>query len=75
MSLATDSPGHSSSSDDFAAMLDGELDTASDESADLEDVSEEEEIDDGNKGDIADEGDLELDHERYNDNWANDATV
>ncbi|KAK9275924.1 hypothetical protein L1049_023198 [Liquidambar formosana] len=38
MSLATDSPVHSSSSDDFAAFLDGELDSISSASLDQEEV-------------------------------------
>ncbi|KAK6126946.1 hypothetical protein DH2020_039311 [Rehmannia glutinosa] len=42
MSLA-DSPVHSSSSDDFAAFLDADLDTISDASADSEEVAVEEE--------------------------------
>ncbi|KAL2534828.1 RNA polymerase II C-terminal domain phosphatase-like 4 [Abeliophyllum distichum] len=47
MSLTADSPVHSSSSDDFAAILDAELDSASDASRDPEEVEEKvEEIDD-----------------------------
>ncbi|KAL6984904.1 protein-serine,threonine phosphatase [Sarracenia purpurea var. burkii] len=40
MSLATDSPVHSSSSDDFAAFLDSELNSTSDLSPDQEDDNE-----------------------------------
>ncbi|KAL8465076.1 hypothetical protein ACS0TY_034536 [Phlomoides rotata] len=47
MSLAEDSPVHSSSSDDFAAFLDAELDATSDPSSDSEEVTEEQENDDG----------------------------
>uniref|UniRef100_A0A7N0V273 protein-serine/threonine phosphatase n=1 Tax=Kalanchoe fedtschenkoi TaxID=63787 RepID=A0A7N0V273_KALFE len=36
MSVVTDSPVHSSSSDDFAAFLDGELDSVSDEEHEIE---------------------------------------
>ncbi|CAI9779681.1 unnamed protein product [Fraxinus pennsylvanica] len=43
MSLTADSPVHSSSSDDFAAILDAELDSASDASPDPEEVEEKEE--------------------------------
>ncbi|KAL0284236.1 UNVERIFIED_CONTAM: hypothetical protein Sangu_2837100 [Sesamum angustifolium] len=51
MSLAADSPVHSSSSEDLAAFLDAELDTVSDASADPEEVAEEgEESDDGDEG-------------------------
>ncbi|XP_011079425.1 RNA polymerase II C-terminal domain phosphatase-like 4 [Sesamum indicum] len=51
MSLAADSPVHSSSSEDLAAFLDVELDTVSDASADPEEVAEEEEeSDDGDGG-------------------------
>ncbi|XP_016579808.2 RNA polymerase II C-terminal domain phosphatase-like 4 [Capsicum annuum] len=42
MSLTADSPVHSSSSDDFAAFLDAELDSASDVSPDLDEVENEE---------------------------------
>lgn len=59
MSLAEDSPVHSSSSDDLAAFLDAELDTASDPSADSEEVAEEEESDDDDKSNY------NLDHKRY----------
>uniref|UniRef100_A0A7N0V061 protein-serine/threonine phosphatase n=1 Tax=Kalanchoe fedtschenkoi TaxID=63787 RepID=A0A7N0V061_KALFE len=38
MSVVTDSPVHSSSSDDFAAFLDGELDSVSDEEHEIESV-------------------------------------
>lgn len=38
MSLIADSPVHSSSSDDFAAFLDAELDSASDVSPELDEV-------------------------------------
>ncbi|XP_011078409.1 RNA polymerase II C-terminal domain phosphatase-like 4 [Sesamum indicum] len=59
MSLAADSPVHSSSSEDLAAFLDAELDTVSDASADPEEVAEgEEESDDG------DEGNYDLDFKR-----------
>ncbi|XP_042484769.1 RNA polymerase II C-terminal domain phosphatase-like 4 [Macadamia integrifolia] len=45
MSLAADSPVHSSSSEDFAALLDAELQTSSsDGSPDLEDNEEEEDL-------------------------------
>lgn len=57
MSLAEDSPVHSSSSDDFAAILDAELDIASDPSGDSEEVAEEEEISDEDDGDKSDEDD------------------
>lgn len=62
MSLAEDSPVHSSSSDDFAAILDAELDNASDPSGNSEEVTEEEEISDEDDGDKSDYG---LDLERY----------
>lgn len=56
MSLAEDSPVNSPSSDDFAAFLDAELDTASyDASVDSEEVLEEE----NDNGD-EDEDDLDL---------------
>ncbi|KAL7224238.1 hypothetical protein ACSBR1_025659 [Camellia fascicularis] len=42
MSLVTDSPVHSSSSDDFAAFLDGELGSTSDTSPNQEDEDEDE---------------------------------
>ncbi|MCE5166674.1 hypothetical protein HAX54_023925, partial [Datura stramonium] len=42
MSLTADSPVHSSSSDDFAAFLDAELDSASDASPDRDEVQNEE---------------------------------
>ncbi|KAI3446758.1 hypothetical protein Pfo_003423 [Paulownia fortunei] len=59
MSLAEDSPVHSSSSDDLAAFLDAELDTTSDASADSEEVVEEEEQSDG-----GDQGNYDLDLKR-----------
>ncbi|KAH6772337.1 C-terminal domain phosphatase-like 4 [Perilla frutescens var. hirtella] len=46
MNLAEDSPVHSSSSDDFAAVLDAELDSASDPPGDSEEVPEDEESSD-----------------------------
>lgn len=53
MSLATDSPAHSASSDDFAAFLDAELGNVSGSSADQVEVSEEEESDgDGTDSDL-----------------------
>ncbi|GER49772.1 RNA polymerase II ctd phosphatase [Striga asiatica] len=58
MSLA-DSPAHSSSSDDFAAILDAELDTLSDASADSKEVGEEEQ-----KYAFADEDNFDLDLQR-----------
>ncbi|RAL43988.1 hypothetical protein DM860_014125 [Cuscuta australis] len=45
MSLTADSPAHSSSSDDFAAFLEAELDTASGTSSELEEETEEEKDD------------------------------
>lgn len=60
MSLAEDSPVPSSSSDDLAALLDAELDTASDASVDSEEVEEEEEENDND-----DEDDDYSDLERY----------
>ncbi|XP_052199388.1 RNA polymerase II C-terminal domain phosphatase-like 4 [Diospyros lotus] len=45
MSLVTDSPVHSSSSDDFAAILDAELGSTSDTSPDREDEDGDEEYD------------------------------
>ncbi|KAL8497675.1 hypothetical protein ACS0TY_021128 [Phlomoides rotata] len=47
MSLAEDSPVHSSSSDDFASFLEAELDGTSNPSSDSEEVTEEEENVDG----------------------------
>ncbi|PIN20577.1 TFIIF-interacting CTD phosphatase [Handroanthus impetiginosus] len=58
MSLAADSPVPSSSSDDLAAFLDAELDTASDASAGREEVAKVEE------SDVGDEGDYDLDLKR-----------
>ncbi|XP_073278092.1 RNA polymerase II C-terminal domain phosphatase-like 4 isoform X1 [Primulina huaijiensis] len=52
MSLAADSPVHSSSSDDLAAFLDAELDAISDASADIQEVAEEEENIDDVEGDF-----------------------
>ena len=46
MSLATDSPVHSSSSDDFAAFLDTELASNPDTSSNQEDEDEDEDEDD-----------------------------
>ncbi|KAL0345754.1 UNVERIFIED_CONTAM: RNA polymerase II C-terminal domain phosphatase-like 4 [Sesamum radiatum] len=60
MSLAADSPVHSSSSEDLAAFLDAELDTVSDASADPEEVAEEEE----EESDDGDEGNYDLDFKR-----------
>lgn len=56
MSLTADSPVHSSSSDDFAAILDAELDSASDASPEPGEVEEKEEeivgdVDDGYNSD------------------------
>ncbi|KAK4481614.1 hypothetical protein RD792_012518 [Penstemon davidsonii] len=59
MSLAADSPVHSSSSDDFAAILDAELDKISDASADTREVSEEEQ-----DSDHGEESDSNLDLKR-----------
>ncbi|KAL0291140.1 UNVERIFIED_CONTAM: RNA polymerase II C-terminal domain phosphatase-like 4 [Sesamum calycinum] len=59
MSLAADSPVHSSSSEDLAAFLDAELDTVSDASADPEEVAEE-----GEESDDGDEGNYDLDFKR-----------
>lgn len=60
MSLAEDSPLHSSSSDDFAAILDAELDAAPDSSgSDSEQVAEEEETSDEDDDDRSDFGHLE----------------
>lgn len=68
MSLAADSPVHSSSSDDFAAFLDAELDSASDVSPDQDEVENEEaegeeevedeegQDEDGGDGDDLDDG-------------------
>lgn len=61
MSLAEDSPIHSSSSDDFAAILDAELDAASDLSGNSEEGAEEEE---SSAEDSGDRSELDLDHER-----------
>ena len=64
MSLIADSPVHSSSSDDFAAFLDAELDSASDvdevESGEAE-GEEEVEDEDNDTGD----GDGSIDSSRY----------
>lgn len=56
MSLAEDSPVHSSSSDDFAAILDAELDDASDPSSHTEEGVEEEESSDEENDDDDEEG-------------------
>ncbi|XP_019234536.1 PREDICTED: RNA polymerase II C-terminal domain phosphatase-like 4 [Nicotiana attenuata] len=68
MSLTADSPVHSSSSDDFAAFLDAELDSASDVSPDQHEVDNEEaegeeevedeegQDEDGGDGDDLDDG-------------------
>lgn len=65
MSLTADSPVHSSSSDDFVAFLDAELDATSETSADLENFEEEkQEIDDASEGDIVDEDNQDLDLKR-----------
>lgn len=68
MSLTADSPVHSSSSDDFAAFLDAELDSASDVSPDQHEVENEEaegeeevedeegQDEDGGDGDDLDDG-------------------
>lgn len=75
MSLTADSPVHSSSSDDFAAFLDTELDSASDVSPDQDEVEneeaegeeevedEEEQDEDGGDGD--DHDDVGSDSSRY----------
>lgn len=61
MSLAEDSPIHSSSSDDFAAILDAELDAAIDSSGNSEEGAEEEESIAEDNDDISE---FDLDHER-----------
>ncbi|XP_041998893.1 RNA polymerase II C-terminal domain phosphatase-like 4 [Salvia splendens] len=61
MSLAEDSPVHSSSSDDFAAILEAELDAASNSSGDSVEGAEEEESGAEDNDDISD---FDLDHER-----------
>lgn len=63
MSLAEDSPVHSSSSDDFAAVLDAELDIASDPSGDSEEVAEDEESSDDFDEDPDEKSDYTLDLE------------
>lgn len=65
MSLAEDSPVHSSSSDDFAAILDAELDDASDPSSHSEEGAEEEESSDEEDDDEDEDGSNDgSDHER-----------
>ncbi|XP_022754122.1 RNA polymerase II C-terminal domain phosphatase-like 4 isoform X2 [Durio zibethinus] len=59
MSFVTDSPVHSSSSDDFAALLDAELEVGSSGSSHNEQDDEEEEVDDDNNDD-----DDDLDNQR-----------
>lgn len=54
MSVTADSPAHSSSSDDFAAFLDGELDTVSEASSELEAEVEEEDWKDDDDDDEQD---------------------
>ncbi|XP_019163218.1 PREDICTED: RNA polymerase II C-terminal domain phosphatase-like 4 isoform X2 [Ipomoea nil] len=66
MSLTVDSPAHSSSSDDLAAFLDAELETASGTSSELEDV--EAEVEEGEE-----EGkDDEEQYEDENEDWGED---
>ncbi|XP_022761633.1 RNA polymerase II C-terminal domain phosphatase-like 4 isoform X2 [Durio zibethinus] len=60
MSFVTDSPVHSSSSDDFAALLDAELEVGSSGSSHDEQDDEEEEVDDDNN----DDDDDDLDNQR-----------
>lgn len=55
MSLAEDSPVHSSSSDDYAAILEAELDAGSNSSGDSVEGAE----------DNDDISDFDLDHERF----------
>ncbi|CAH9088280.1 unnamed protein product [Cuscuta europaea] len=61
MSLTADSPAHSSSSDDFAAFLDAELDSASSTSSELEEEeADQEQRDDGKQdenNDLGEDGD------------------
>ncbi|XP_057808017.1 uncharacterized protein LOC131022511 isoform X2 [Salvia miltiorrhiza] len=62
-SLPEDSPVHSSSSDDFVAILDAELDAASDSSDDSEAVAEEEESSEEDDDDRSDYLELGRAHE------------
>ncbi|CAH9136136.1 unnamed protein product [Cuscuta epithymum] len=61
MSLTADSPAHSSSSDDFAAFLDAELDSASGTSSELEEEEADQEERDDDKqdenNDLGEDGD------------------
>ncbi|XP_057810624.1 uncharacterized protein LOC131025048 isoform X1 [Salvia miltiorrhiza] len=61
--LPEDSPVHSSSSDDFVAILDAELDAASDSSDDSEAVAEEEESSEEDDDDRSDYLELGRTHE------------
>lgn len=65
MSLTADSPAHSSSSDDLAAFLDAELETASGTSSELEDV--EAGVEEGEE-----EGKDDEQYEDENEDWGED---